>query len=77
MHLVPQGMCPVEGRQAWRGFVPLSRGGSRMVPLCHVLLMAQGSENLPQGTQGKAGAGLTAKQALAPLPRPLASRAQK
>lgn len=53
MHLAPQGMCPLEGGQARRGFVPLTRGGSRMAPLCHVLLTAQGCENLPQGNQGK------------------------
>lgn len=43
MHLAPQGVCPVEGRQARRGFVPLTRGGSRTVPLCRVLLMARGT----------------------------------
>lgn len=45
------GLVPVEGRQARRGFVPLSRGGSGMVPLCHVLPTAQGCENLPQGRE--------------------------
>lgn len=58
MHLASQGMCHMEGRQAWRGFVPLTRGGSRMVPLCRVFLMVQ------------AGFGVTAKQTLAPLLKP-------
>lgn len=45
-----------------------------MVPLCRVLLTAQGCENLPQG---RAAGGVTAKEALASLPSPLASSAQR
>lgn len=77
MHLAPQGVCPVEGRQAWRGFVPLTRGGSRMVLLCHILLRAQGCENLPQGTLGKGWNRGYSKRSTCTSSQPLASSAQR